>query len=398
MPHTPVPADELSARLTRLRCAMSQRDPDWSMIILDNKIDLYYFTGTMQEGALVVTPQQAVLFVRRSFDCARQESLFADIRPLGSFRSIAEAFPSIPASVYVAARTMTLQKLTLLQKYLPFTPRPADDVLSGLRAVKSPYELDCMRRAGALHQQVLEEVAPALLRSGVSEARLCSEISVAMLDRGAMGISRFNQPAAEDVLGVASFSENSLRAAALDSPSGTVGTCIAMKSIGSSARALRQGDTVLLDIPCGMYGYHTDKSITFYYGSLRDHPQGDLIREAHAQCVFLEHEAAAMLRPGAVPSEVYEKLLACVDPAFRNGFMNACKFIGHSIGLTMDETPVLARGFNSPLTAGMTLAVEPKIALEGIGLIGCENTYEIVSDGPAHSLTGACDTPFEITG
>ena len=397
MPHTPVPADELSARLTRLRCAMSQRDPDWSMIILDNKIDLYYFTGTMQEGALVVTPQQAVLFVRRSFDCARQESLFADIRPLGSFRSIAEAFPSIPASVYVAARTMTLQKLTLLQKYLPFTPRPVDDVLSGLRAVKSPYELDCMRRAGALHQQVLEEVAPALLRSGVSEARLCSEISVAMLDRGAMGISRFNQPAAEDVLGVASFSENSLRAAALDSPSGTVGTCIAMKSIGSSARALRQGDTVLLDIPCGMYGYHTDKSITFYYGSLRDHPQGDLIREAHAQCVFLEHEAAAMLRPGAVPSEVYEKLLACVDPAFRNGFMNACKFIGHSIGLTMDETPVLARGFNSPLTAGMTLAVEPKIALEGIGLIGCENTYEIVSDGPAHSLTGACDTPFEIT-
>ena len=397
MPHTPVPADELSARLTRLRCAMSQRDPDWSMIILDNKIDLYYFTGTMQEGALVVTPQQAVLFVRRSFDCARQESLFADIRPLGSFRSIAEAFPSIPASVYVAARTMTLQKLTLLQKYLPFTPRPVDDVLSGLRAVKSPYELDCMRRAGTLHQQVLEEVAPALLRSGVSEARLCSEISVAMLDRGAMGISRFNQPAAEDVLGVASFSENSLRAAALDSPSGTVGTCIAMKSIGSSARALRQGDTVLLDIPCGMYGYHTDKSITFYYGSLRDHPQGDLIREAHAQCVFLEHEAAAMLRPGAVPSEVYEKLLACVDPAFRNGFMNACKFIGHSIGLTMDETPVLARGFNSPLTAGMTLAVEPKIALEGIGLIGCENTYEIVSDGPAHSLTGACDTPFEIT-
>ena len=398
MPHTPVPAEELSARLARLRCAMAQRDPDWSMIILDNKIDLYYFAGTMQEGALVITPEQAVLFVRRSFDCARQESLFTDIRPLGSFRGIAEAFPSVPASVYIAARTLTLQKLTLLQKYLPFTPRPVDDVLAGLRAVKSPYELDCMRRAGALHQHVIEQVAPALLRPGVSEARLCGELCVVMLDRGAMGISRFNQPAAEDVLGVASFSENSLRATALDSPSGTVGTCIAMKSIGSSARALRQGDTVLLDIPCGMYGYHTDKSITFYFGSLRDHPQGDRIREARAQCVFLETEAAAMLRPGAVPSEVYKKLLACVDPAFRDGFMNACKFLGHSIGLTMDETPVLARGFHTPLTAGMTLAVEPKIALEGIGLIGCENTYEIVADGPARSLTGACDTPFEITG
>ena len=398
MPHTPVPADELSARLDRLRHAMTQRDPAWSMMILDNKIDLYYFTGTMQEGALVLTPGQAVLFVRRSYDCARQESLFEDIRPLGSFRGIAEAFPNIPETVYVATRTMTLQKLTMLNKYLPFTPKSADDVLAQLRSVKSEYELDCMRQSGRLHQKVIEQIAPALLRSGVSEARLCSEVCTAMLDRGAMGISRFNQPAAEDVLGVASFSENSLRAAALDSPSGTVGTCIAMKSIGSSERRLQEGDIVLLDIPCGMHGYHTDKSITFYYGELARHPQGDLIRAAREQCVFLENEAAAMMKPGAVPAEIYEKLLACVDPAFRNGFMNACKFLGHSIGLTMDETPVLAKGFNAPLVSGMTLAVEPKIALDGIGLIGCENTYEIVPQGPARSLTGACDTSFEIIG
>ena len=398
MPHTPVPADELSARLDRLRHTMTQRDPAWSMIILDNKIDLYYFTGTMQEGALVITPDKASLFVRRSYDCARQESLFDDIRPLGSFRGIAEAFPNIPETVYVASRTMTLQKLAMLNKYLPFTPKSADNVLAELRTVKSEYELDCMRQSGRLHQQVIEEIAPALLRPGVSEARLCSEVCTAMLDRGAMGISRFNQPAAEDVLGVASFSENSLRAAALDSPSGTVGTCIAMKSIGSSERRLHEGDVVLLDIPCGMHGYHTDKSITFYYGELNRHPQGDLIRAAREQCIFLENEMAAMMKPGAVPAEIYEKLLACVDPAFRTGFMNACKFIGHSIGLTMDETPVLAKGFTTPLTASMTLAVEPKIALDGIGLIGCENTYEIMSQGPARSLTGACDTAFEIIG
>ena len=398
MPHTPVPADELSARLDRLRHTMTQRDPAWSMMILDNKIDLYYFTGTMQEGALVITPDKASLFVRRSYDCARQESLFDDIGALGSFRGIAEAFRNITESVYVASRTMTLQKLAMLNKYLPFTPKSADNVLAELRTVKSEYELDCMRQSGRLHQQVIEEIAPALLRPGVSEARLCSEVCTAMLDRGAMGISRFNQPAAEDVLGVASFSENSLCAAALDSPSGTVGTCIAMKSIGSSERRLHEGDVVLLDIPCGMHGYHTDKSITFYYGELNRHPQGDLIRAAREQCIFLENEVAAMMKPGAVPAEIYEKLLACVDPAFRTGFMNACKFIGHSIGLTMDETPVLAKGFTAPLAAGMTLAVEPKIALDGIGLIGCENTYEIMSQGPARSLTGACDTAFEIIG
>ncbi len=76
------------------------------------------------------------------------------------------------------------------------------------------------------------------------------------------------------MLGLASYSENSLMPTALDSPSGTVGTCIAMKSIGSTERLLRGGDTVLLDIPCGWRGYHTDKSITFYFGDLDEKSEG----------------------------------------------------------------------------------------------------------------------------
>ena len=81
-----------------------------------------------------------------------------------------------------------------------------DGVLSDLRSVKSAYELDCMRESGRLHRYVIEGLAPAFLREGVSEARLCSEICTAIVDRGGMGISRYNQPAAEDVLGIASFS------------------------------------------------------------------------------------------------------------------------------------------------------------------------------------------------
>ena len=213
---------------------------------------------------------------------------------------------------------------------------------------------------------------------------------------GAMCISRYNQPAAEDVLGFSSFSENSLLPAALDGPSGTVGTCIAMKSVGSTERLLRGGDTVLLDIPCGWRGYHTDKSITFYFGDLDENPKADLIRAAHEQAVALEKLTAELMRPGAVPAEIYAKVLETVEPTFRDGFMNGCKFLGHSIGLTMDESPVLAKGFNEPLETGMTIAVEPKIALPGIGLIGTENTYEVVADGSAKSLTGAYETGLEI--
>ena len=141
MPHISVPAAELNTRLDRLRCAMAEKDPAWSMLLLDNTLDMYYFTGTMQDGALVVTPDQATLFVRRSFDVAKDESAFADIRPMGSFRGIKEVYPDIPETVYVAAKTMTLQKLSMLNKHLPFAPKPMDGVLSALRSVKSAYEL-----------------------------------------------------------------------------------------------------------------------------------------------------------------------------------------------------------------------------------------------------------------
>jgi len=376
---------------------MDRSFPGWSMILLDYKIDLYYFTGTMQDGALVITPEQATFFVRRSFECARAESLFPAIQPMKSFRILAEAFPTVPDIVYTATRTMTLQKQTLLQKYLPFSRMTSiDALLSGLRSIKSEYELSCMKRAGQIHQQAIEQVAPTLLYDTISEARFCAEICAYMMDQGAMGISRFNQPMAEDVLGIASFGTNSLCTAALDSPSGTIGTAIAMKSVGSSVRRLQSGDIVLLDIPSGFCGYHTDKSITFFYGDLDAHSQGATIQAAHQQCLALEQEAASLAQAGAIPSEIYQTILENVDPAFRDGFMNGCKFLGHSIGLTMDETPVLAAGFTQPLQANMTLAIEPKIALPGIGLVGCENTYCVMPEGPAQSLTGKGSTVFAV--
>lgn len=394
MPHIPVPVEELNARLTRLRGAMQEMYPDWSMIILDNKIDLYYFTGAMPDGLLLVTPEKAALYVRRSFEISKAESNFGDIREMKSFRGL----PQSSKTVHVSAQTLTLKKHAQLQKYMGFTETvPIDGVLAALRSVKSEYELQCMRQSGLIHRKVIEDAAPSLLREGMSEARLCMEICTLLVEHGTMGISRFGNSAGEDVLGIASFGENTLRPAGLDTPSGTAGTCIAMKSIGSSKRRLQNDELVLLDIPGGFRGYHTDKSVTFFFGSLSRHPKGDVIRAAHEQCIALERDVAAMLVPGAAPEEIYEKMCNSVDPAFRDGFMNTRRFTGHSIGLYMDETPVLAKGFTQPIKEGMTFAVEPKIAIEGVGLVGCENTYEVVGNGPARSLTGRCDTQLEVS-
>ena len=97
---------------------------------------------------------------------------------------------------------------------------------------------------------------------------------------------------------------------------------------------------------------------------------------------------------GNTPEEVWLAAQAAVPEQWQAGFMNGGKFLGHSIGLTMDEPPVLARSFRDPLVPGMTFAVEPKIALPGIGLVGTENTYLVQESGPAKCLTGA---PLPLT-
>lgn len=387
--HPQVPARELETRLARLRAAMDAHDPAWQLILINHKINMYYLTGTMQDGVLAVTPDSATLWVRRWYPRAAEESLFGDIRPMRSFRELAAAFPAVPETVYLEEKTATLEWLGLVRKYLPFEQhKPVGPVLNGLRAVKSAYEIGCMERSGALHAGLIEEYAPALLTPGVSEAAVSAELLREALARGAMGVARFNQSLGEDVAGLVSFGESALALSAFDGPGGTRGTCLAMPGIGSPRRALGAGDLALLDFPCAVEGYHTDKSVVYHCGELNRNPHADEIRAAYALCAELEARAAEQLRPGALPEEVWQSALAAVSERWREGFMNGGKFLGHSIGLTMDEPPVLARSFRAPLEPGMTFAVEPKIALPGVGLVGTENTYLVQENGPARNLTG----------
>ena len=94
-----------------------------------------------------------------------------------------------------------------------------------------------------------------------------------------------------------------------------------------------------------------------------------------------------MMKPGTPIQDLYTVPMDKFDNIYGDNFMNGGKFLGHSIGLVMDEAPAIARGFKEPLQVGMTFAVEPKIALPGIGLVGTENTYVITENG-ASCLTG----------
>lgn len=392
----PVPASELEARLERFRRAMDAAHPGWEMAAVNHKVAMYYFAGTIQEGVLLIRPQDAVFWVRRSFERACNESHFSDIRPMHSFREAAAFYGSAPKVMYVETKKATLDWERMLHKYFAFEELDSfDSVLQDLRMVKSEYELKQMEQSGAIHETVLDIVAPKLIHGGISEAQLAIAIYSEMVQRGSHGTARFNQALGEEAVGIASFGKSGLVRTGFDGPGGTDGTCIAVQSIGNAFRKLQPGRLVYLDIPCGFDGYHTDKTVVYYYGDLAKDEQSKHLMEAQQRCLELEQEVVRLMVPGEPIENLYLRTMDKFDNIYGDAFMNGGKFLGHSIGLVMDEAPAIAKGFKQPLQPGMTFAVEPKVALPGLGMVGTENTYVVTENG-ARSLTGSSHLLREV--
>ena len=387
--HSKVPLDELETRMTRFHLLMDETNPEWEITVIFSKINLYYFTGTMQDGMLVIPREkEACFWVRKSFERAKIESYFPKILPMRSYRDASKTFQLIPAVVYLETEQVPIALFERLRKHFPFREVKAiDSLIQQLRSVKSQYELDQMQQAGEIHRHVLEDLVPGILRKGMSETDLTGEIFSLMLEEGHHGIVRFGTFESEILLGLIAFGENSLYPTYLDSPGGTAGQSPAVPLFGSSKRKLQSGDLVFIEIGCGFNGYHTDKTMTYVFG-------GELPDDAaaiHHRCVEIQNSIVPLLKPGIVPSEIYGTIMGALDTGFLENFMGfgnrKVQFLGHGIGLEIAEDPVIARGFDKPLKENMVIALEPKKGIAGIGMVGIENTFRVTGTG-GQSLTG----------
>ena len=384
-----VPLTELKSRIRNFRKRMDISNPEWEMAAVFSKINLYYFTGTMQDGMLIIPKQgETTLWVRRSYERALDESLFPNIESMNSFRDAAKSISGLLDTVYLETEVVPLALYQRFQKHFPFKEfKPVDPQICAVRAVKSEYELSLTREAGKIHQHVLEDLVPEMLQEGMSETDLATELFSVMVEEGHDGLCRFGMFDTEMFLGNVCFGESSIYPSYFNGPGGIYGMSPAVPLIGSRDRKLKKGDLVFIDIGCGVEGYNTDKTTTYMFGSSL--PQYAI--DAHNKCVEIQNEAASMLKPGAIPSEIYTTIMNSLDSEFLQNFMGfgnrKVKFIGHAVGLLIDETPVIAEGFDEPLQEGMLFALEPKKGIENIGMVGIENTFIVTAKG-GECITG----------
>lgn len=383
-----VPKEELQARMRDFRKRMETLNPGWKAVMIIGKVNLFYFTGTQQSGVLVIPKDDdAVFFVRRSYYRAELESNFEKIVKINSFRDIPPVTGVLGESVHIEKELVPIAYFDRLNKYFNFKNiLSCDHAVAAARAVKTKYELDILRQCGRIHEEAMETYLPSVICGGMTEKELGAAVLKYMMDNGHQGITRIGMFNAELYLGQIGFGENSTYHNTFDGPGGVKGISPAVPLLGSGERKLAPNELVSADLGCGLEGYHTDKTVTYAFGELPDEAY-----EFHAECVRILDETVKRMKPGNIPSKVYEEVMADVDDEFLEFFMGSgderVKFLGHGVGLVVDEYPVFAKGFDLPLEENMVMAVEPKRGVPGVGLVGLENTYLVTDEGGV-SLTG----------
>jgi Xaa-Pro dipeptidase len=380
---------ELEQRLTTLFQMLNQSGHQFDTALVFNRINQYYFTGTMQDGVLVLRKDGTIVFfVRKSVERARLESPLDLVCPISSYRDMLAKLPAELGSTFIEMETVPLATLERVKKYFNLESiHPLDGIISRLRMVKSAYELDLIQESGRQHRQLMEQVVPQLLKPGISEAEFLAELYASMVKLGHHGVSRFSMPQLEMIVGQVGFGDSSIYPTNFDGPGGMLGMSPAVPLVGNPNRHLKKSDLVFVDIGYGVQGYHSDKTQIYSFGA----PPDAAAVKIHQACIDVLNRTARHLLVGAIPAEIYRSVMADLPAALSENFMGfgqeRVQFLGHGVGLHIDEPPVIARGFNVPLQANMVLAIEPKCGISGLGMVGVEETFAVTPGGPV-CLTG----------
>ncbi|MDO4629012.1 MAG: M24 family metallopeptidase [Planctomycetia bacterium] len=391
-----VPLSELDARRNRFLDALNARIPEWETVLLVNHVNQLYFTGTMQDGVVVFQKDGSRrLFVRRSLERALDESALPsdEILPMSSYKQVAAVVGENVGVTCVEKDVLPISTLERMQRNLKMTSiLSVEPITARLRAVKSPWEMQWLELAGRLHHHFLTDVLPTLLQEGMTECEFVAEVYASAVKLGYQGITRFAMFQNEVAVGQYGFGESTLYPTSFDGPSGSRGMSAAVPFVGSRTLRLEGGQSVFADMGFGVNGYHTDKTqVYFFRGSRSDAEIPEEALMAHARCREIQRVIAERLRPGEIPERIYQEVMEGLEPEFLKNFQGfgtrQVKFLGHGIGLQVDEFPVLARGFSEPLEENMLFAVEPKKGIAGFGTVGVEDTFVVTADG-GRCLTG----------
>jgi Xaa-Pro dipeptidase len=378
------PKSELDQRRVALQTLMADEGLD-AVIIVQNA-DLFYFTGTIQSGCLYVPSEgEPVYLVRRDAGRARLESSLARIAPFSSMREVPGILVefSLPEPKRIGMEFDVLP-VSFFERYRKVFPaarfQDATPLIRRVRMKKSRYELEIMR-AAARQVDAVYRHAGETIREGMTDLDLAAELEYVARREGHLGHIRMRVFNGEMIFGHTFSGADGALPAYTDTPLGGAGLHPSFGQ-GCGRKTIRAGEPIVVDFAGSCDGYLVDQTRVFALKSLPAK-----LLAGHDDMLAVQECMKQKAKPGVIWGEVYDACHAlAVERGHADHFMgyrgSQVSFIGHGVGVEIDEYPFLARGFSEMrLEVGMVFAFEPKLVFPELGAVGIENTFHLSESG-----------------
>lgn len=389
--------EELNGRIERLKNHLASSGID--LAILSQNSDIFYYCGSMQPLYLVVPSEgEAFALARKAVTRIVSEVSHIGIETFTGGKDLAAIFAKRALTdakrVGLTLDTLSFASANRLMKLFPKAEH--QDIAWELRmqrVAKSESEIAIQRRAGKVMAKVADIVRGSL-EPGMTELELSAILESYFRLNGHGVIVRCRREGVETVpFGVCSAGVNSLSGTKFEGICAGVGLS-AGNPYGASRDPIPVGAPIILDFGFNLDGYIIDQTRMASVGR----PSDEVVR-AYESMVEIEKALISDMKPGAIWEDVYNlSVRMATEMGYADTYMGAgterIKFVGHGVGLELDEPPYLAADMKYPLEAGMVIAIEPKVALPGVGVVGIEDTL-VVRDGGVEMIT-TCPGEFII--
>jgi len=383
MEYQHTPGEEIQSRIARFQ--KSLQDSDIAGALISQNVDLFYFAGTIQRCFLFIPAEgEAVLAVHGNLERAQEESSLSQVVPLKKSQQLAQAISDFNYSI--RGRIGLEMDVLPARYYLALRREHAEadfldvsELVRKVRMIKSEYEISQIRKACQILNQVML-AAQRSIRPGMTELEV-DALLVALARRlGHQGLLRMRGYNQEMFSAHVFCGKTATVSPTMNVPLGGLGTTPAIAQ-GASFNVITENEPLIIDFGVGINGYVTDMTRTFVIGKL-----SQKLQEAYSVAKEIKDFVEQWVTPGRSWSRLYREIIELVrQREYQDYFMgykgHQVAFVGHGIGLEIDEYPVIAPGFHEEFRENMVFALEPKLVFPDVGAVGVEDDYVVTKAG-----------------
>lgn len=371
--------NEINLRIEKIRKEMHKDGLDAVLIV--SNANIYYCSGRFFRGYIYIPLDRNPVWcvVKPQIYEPNDETTFYIRKPEELPDLLHKLSYPLPGNIGLEENELSYSDIMRLKAIFPDSSlKNASIVLKNARMTKTEWEIEEMKIDGQHHVKVYGEIDDCY-RPGMSDLALQIEIEKRLRLEGSLGVSRVAGNLMEINLGSVISGENADNPSPYEFTMGGAGMHPALP-VGANNSPILEGQTVMIDMNGAFNGYQTDMTRIWSLGDT-----SPLAKKAHDCSIKILRNLEKISLPGLPVKDMYDVAIKIVEQeGLKDYFMghnSQVGFIGHGVGIELNELPVINSRSKHILSLNMTLAIEPKFVIPHIGAVGIENTYVVRENG-----------------